>query len=210
MNRSKTLLACVIAVSVLVGVLTDRAILAAFTHSPFPPLVTTSEHDTVLDAELSQALALINDRFDVNARVPSARRDWRMGGATPLMLVGWRRRDPYGYIIARRLVERGADLNLVDAAGRTALHYAVLSRNADLSQVLMAAGANPFVADGSSQSAFELAVLEDWSVFVCQIKCLWMDLGKPVHRVDIERAIELASRFGNPDLERQLQRLHKD
>ena len=76
---------------------------------------------------------------------------------TPLMAAAVK-----GHIeIAKALVEAGADPNLTDANGATALHYAVLFNNQELATVLMDANASAFMKNDSGQSPLGFAKMHN-------------------------------------------------
>ena len=63
--------------------------------------------------------------------------------------------------IAKSFVEAGADPNLADANGATALHYAVLFNNQELAILLMEAGASPFMKNNLGQSPLDFAKMHN-------------------------------------------------
>ena len=76
---------------------------------------------------------------------------------TPLMAAAVK-----GHIeIAKALVEAGADPNLTDANGATALHYAVLFNNQELATLLMDANASAFMKNDSGQSPLDFAKMHN-------------------------------------------------
>ena len=76
---------------------------------------------------------------------------------TPLMAAAVK-----GHIeIAKALVEAGADPNLTDANGATALHYAVLFNNQELATLLMDANASAFMKNDGGQSPLDFAKMHN-------------------------------------------------
>jgi ankyrin repeat protein len=63
--------------------------------------------------------------------------------------------------IAQAFVEAGADPNLTDANGATALHYAVLFNNQELAILLMEAGASAFMKNNAGQSPLDFAKMHN-------------------------------------------------
>jgi ankyrin repeat protein len=63
--------------------------------------------------------------------------------------------------IAKALVEAGADPNLTDANGATALHYAVMFNNQELATLLMAADASAFMKNNVGQSPLDFAKMHN-------------------------------------------------
>lgn len=57
---------------------------------------------------------------------------------------------------AERLVKLGAQLDLVDSNGQTALHYAARANNLPLVRLLLLKGANYLILDKLNKAAFEL------------------------------------------------------
>lgn len=60
--------------------------------------------------------------------------------------------------IARKLLHKGAEVNAVDADGRTALHYACLHRNVDAIKTLVEAGADWNIEDKNHQKPLDFCV----------------------------------------------------
>jgi ankyrin repeat protein len=56
------------------------------------------------------------------------------------------------------LIARGAHVNAHDAVGRTALWFATLASDLRLVRQLLAAGANPLIADSDGWSPMDLAI----------------------------------------------------
>jgi uncharacterized protein len=63
--------------------------------------------------------------------------------------------------IAKALVEAGADPNLTDANGATALHYAVMFNNQELATLLLKAGASAFMKNNVGQSPLDFAKMHN-------------------------------------------------
>jgi ankyrin repeat protein len=61
---------------------------------------------------------------------------------------------------ARLLVQRGADVNLPDAAGWTPLHLAAHEGNVEMVRDLLEAGADPHAARGDGQTPLGVALAE--------------------------------------------------
>lgn len=57
----------------------------------------------------------------------------------------------------RAVLAHGADVHACGEDGRTALHYAVMQRRADIALVLLHAGANPRARSMDGLSALDLA-----------------------------------------------------
>jgi ankyrin repeat protein len=76
------------------------------------------------------------------------------GGWTPLMYAA----RQGAAAAARALAETGADLNLADPDGTTALELAIINAHYDLAAMLVDRGANPDVADASGMAALYAAV----------------------------------------------------
>lgn len=68
------------------------------------------------------------------------------------------------------LLERGADINVQDKNGKTALHHAVRVRNHRLLRLLLAKGANPNIRDKDGMSALALAKKKKLEHFVQALK----------------------------------------
>lgn len=76
------------------------------------------------------------------------------GGWTPLMYAARQGASK----AARALVETGADLNLTDPDGTSALVLAIINAHYDLAAMLIEKGANPNVSDSSGMAALYAAV----------------------------------------------------
>lgn len=63
--------------------------------------------------------------------------------------------------IAKALLAAGADPNTEDANQTTALHYAVMFKNYDLSVMLLESGADPKHKNNVNQSPLDLAVVQN-------------------------------------------------
>lgn len=61
--------------------------------------------------------------------------------------------------IAEALIKRGVPLDVQDAKGRTALHYAVAYEDWDLGRRIMEAGASPNISDAAGNNVVWAAVL---------------------------------------------------
>ncbi|KAJ5507191.1 hypothetical protein N7527_009334 [Penicillium freii] len=75
--------------------------------------------------------------------------------------------------IIKVLLKNGADLNLADGQGRTALHYAVEGSHIDSIKVLLHWGAKPLMTDFFGLNVLQLAVIND----DCNVVALLMDHG---------------------------------
>jgi ankyrin repeat protein len=56
------------------------------------------------------------------------------------------------------LVNKGAELNIQDCGGSTALHYASATGNAEIVDLLSCLGADPHVEDGTGSTALRSSV----------------------------------------------------
>ena len=63
--------------------------------------------------------------------------------------------------IAKSLVKAGADPNLTDANGATALHYAVMFNNQELATLLIEAGASALMKNNIGQSPLDFAKMHN-------------------------------------------------
>jgi ankyrin repeat protein len=63
--------------------------------------------------------------------------------------------------ITKALIGAGADPNLTDANGATALHYAVLFNNQELVSLLMDANASAFMKNDGGQSPLDFAKMHN-------------------------------------------------
>ena len=72
----------------------------------------------------------------------------------PLHLAAQVNSDPD---VTRVLLDYGACVNCIDAAGRNPLHYAALNDNPEVAELLLDRGANPFWVDNQAKSPQELA-----------------------------------------------------
>ena len=63
--------------------------------------------------------------------------------------------------IAKALIDAGADPNLTDANGATALHYAVMFNNQELATILMDADASAFMKNNVGQSPLDFAKMHN-------------------------------------------------
>ena len=63
--------------------------------------------------------------------------------------------------ISKALVEAGADPNLTDANGATALHYAVMFNNQELATLLMDAKASAYMKNNAGQSPLDFAKMHN-------------------------------------------------
>jgi len=76
------------------------------------------------------------------------------------------RREKGGLVHCQLLLDYGADPNVSDDSGRTALHVAVQSGSADYVQLLLRRGANIDALDFSGQTALTLSVYwNQWGIF---------------------------------------------
>lgn len=91
--------------------------------------------------------------------------------------------------IARELLKQGANPNLLNSKGRTALHSAVISANPDMVSLLLNSGADPDVYgnDADSHSALDLAL------------CRWASEGEAVREGGVSDVLELMLQRGVPN-----------
>lgn len=78
-------------------------------------------------------------------------------GATALHLAVAFRDETAAARIAQTLIDNGAELNAKQIGGQTPLHHAVARGSAKLVDVLVMAGADPFLKDEQGRSASDLA-----------------------------------------------------
>ena len=119
---------------------------AAENHSDIVALLLKSKADP---NQRSKAVTWPKDSFGLEG-VPTF---LPKGGWTPLMYAG---RDG-ATDAARTLAEGGADLNVVDAEGSTALLRAITNSHDDTAAVLIEAGTNPNLADTTGMAALYAA-----------------------------------------------------
>lgn len=99
---------------------------------------------------------------------------------------------------AQLFIKHGADVNVLDEAGRTALHCAVESRNTDLVKILLDAKANPVIPMTEGYSIVHISVYQDSP----EILKLLLDAGADVNSKDKfgDTILEHAINYGSYDL----------
>lgn len=63
--------------------------------------------------------------------------------------------------ITKMLIESGADVNIADSKGTTALHYGIIFKNSDLIKLLVANGADINIIDNKGLSPWDYAKLDN-------------------------------------------------
>jgi len=110
---------------------------------------------------------------------------------------------------ARALAEAGADLNLTDPDGTTALVFAIINGHFDLARMLVEKGANPNVADSQGMAALYAAV--DMSTLD---ETVGRPNAKPHARIDAAELVRIMlARGADPNLTLKapvLERIHND
>jgi len=110
---------------------------------------------------------------------------------------------------ARALAEAGADLNLTDPDGTTALVFAIINGHFDVARMLVEKGANPNVADSQGMAALYAAV--DMSTLD---ETVGRPNPKPHARIDAAELVRiLLARGADPNLTLKapvLERIHND
>lgn len=120
----------------------------------------------IANSSVSFGLALLDlpDTTHVNVKSTMSRHL-----NTPLILSvskGWThlanegRESPSQMAITIKLLQKGAEVNAVDAHGRTALHYACLHRNFDAIAALVSAGATWDIKDINSQTPLDFCCID--------------------------------------------------
>jgi len=125
----------------------DPKLVHAFSPDGFPPLN--------LAAYFGQAKAvdyLLEKGADPNAVSKNALRLRPIHGAAA------HRNPQRSTLIAKKLMERGADVNVKQAGGWTPLHQALSSGNADLARALLARGARKDIRSDDGKSPRDLAI----------------------------------------------------
>ena len=107
------------------------------------------EHGAAINAR-SQLMSYPKDRFGLEGVISILPH----GQWTPLMYAA--RQGSLGAL--RVLVKAGADLNLSDPDGTTALVFAIINSHYDAARLLVEAGANPNLADTAGMAALYAAV----------------------------------------------------
>lgn len=110
--------------------------------SGFPPLTIASYSGNL---EIATLLAKHVENIDLNSNV-----------GTPLMAAVYKNNND----IAKMLLDLGADANIADTKGTTALHYAIMFKNIDLIKVLIDNGADIKLKDNKGLSPLDLAELD--------------------------------------------------
>ena len=149
----------------LSGGFADLAVLQTLEAAGADP-TTIEAYDLLSPLHLAIALPdarilewLIADGLDVNAQTRA--------GETPLMraaeLRTYEDEDPsaaeWALRDARVLIAASANLNLTDAAGQTALHYACEAGAAEMATLLVLAGAEVNIADANDDTPLHLAAM---------------------------------------------------
>ncbi len=111
--------------------------------SGFSPLTIASYSGNL---EIATLLAKHVENIDLNSNV-----------GTPLMAAVYRNNND----IAKMLLDSGADVNITDAKGTTALHYAIKFKNADLIKVLVNNGADINLKDNKGLSPLDYAKIDN-------------------------------------------------
>ena len=62
--------------------------------------------------------------------------------------------------ITQLLIRNGADLNMMDDSGKTALDYAARDANTDLMEILLSAGADPNLEGSDGQTPLSRSIGE--------------------------------------------------
>ena len=110
--------------------------------SGFPPLTIACYSGNL---EIATILAQHVDNINFNSNV-----------GTPLIAAVYKNKIE----IAEMLLKFGADVNIADAKGTTALHYAIMFKNIDLIKVLIDNGADIKLEDNKGLSPLDLAELD--------------------------------------------------
>jgi len=63
--------------------------------------------------------------------------------------------------VVKHLLDKGADINILDADNQTPLHYASSCGNAEIVKCLLQHRANQDIADSSGETALQVAESED-------------------------------------------------
>lgn len=83
--------------------------------------------------------------------------DQKNGSGIPIIAVAAQRLDPEGINVVKALIEVGANVNLRDSKGQTALFYAAKSGNADIAYVLLLNKADLYALDANGDVALAYA-----------------------------------------------------
>jgi ankyrin repeat protein len=130
--------------------------------------------------------------------------DWqeKRNGTTALMGVAQSESAESGKV-AETLLQAGADPNMKDNIGQTALHFAAISGNSGVVRVLINYGADINIADGKGRSVFAIAAQ---SGLVEIVSLLLADYGVDVNMKDDlgSTALILASEKGHVEVARLL------
>jgi hypothetical protein len=120
----------------------------------------------IANSSVSFALALLDTNYSTHVNVKSTSREYLN---TPLILSiskGWthlatQRTEKLPQLaIAKKLLQKGAEVNAVDVHGRTALHYACLHRNIEAIEALVEAGGSWDNKDINGQTALDFCCLD--------------------------------------------------
>ncbi len=112
-------------------------------ESGFSPLTIASYSGNL---EIATLLAKHVENIDLNSNV-----------GTPLMAAVYRNNND----IAKMLLDLGADSNIADGKGTTALHYAIKFKNVNLIKVLVNNGADINLKDNKGLSPLDYAKIDN-------------------------------------------------
>ena len=125
----------------------DSKLVHAFSPDGFPPLNLAAYFGHAKAVEY-----LLDRGADPNAVSRNALRLRPIHGAAA------HRNPARSTLVAKKLLERGADVNVKQAGGWTPLHQALSSGNADLARALLARGARSDVRSDDGRSPRDLAI----------------------------------------------------
>lgn len=135
----------------------------------------TALHQAIINGYKQTVASLVDGGSDVNARIAASTGGYRWldiecveressASVTPLMLVSglllsrWNKNEtnPDAISIGQILLSKGADPNLRDDHGMTALHYACIRPNLSFITQLVAAGAKPNITDNQGETSIHI------------------------------------------------------